>query len=1138
MPRLIPEASWKESFLQPDGRYDGKKFERLALELLERLYGDGWQATASSHDGSRDYEKRDRNGWMWAECKAYSDRLSIYVLSPTLVMALLEQPHTIIVISRSRLNDNAVRHLSSYQAISGKAIVAYDEEALDHAIINANLHGLYFPGLICTSLTQPKLQVRCYISQDALSNPSDLDPCRPLASHATSTRMIEVVRFGLLRLDIVIRNMSSAATATTQLHLKEETLDPSIRVIAFGEIGYSTIANIAIPPGGIIKVKLILQPLEPRESLSLPQVDLIEQGVCNTQLEFGSVHVSNLYQIDLVGEAHRRLVDAVDHFLDSRRRSVFVAIEGSSGTGKSRLLQEVAVKGLGHGFRCHFYNPELEDPRAAERIIRSLLADLCDLPLTAESFDEAETRGSERFSSPAAFATRVLYDRSFPIWRHTQELVDAIVERLLVSRTLIIIDNVQFASEAFVEFLNQLTSALNAHHDDCRAGIILCFNSDYDRPESQSGRLLAKLRAWSADKREQWNSTLHCQLCEFSKGDVAEFIGRALSGDRDGAAAVQLFEYTLSLLGQYVQPRPLNLWQSLMYLADEGILSIERGRLQVRGDQTLIFRVNSLPTKLQDLLLLRWTRIKANESRGGITENELEATLRAAYILGSDHRDRLLALGATEKAISDLMRAGILSADGGGRIRFFHHQLFIFARGMYLRWEQSMAATLKQSMEKSGLTASKFQPFFILAHFAGKVTGQLVAATIKHMAERGLTPEYWKQYTTILLEYLMSSERRLSSSCLQGVSLISQWEQRLESLDRGAATLSDFLARRLLAVQRADLPGDGLFRFYHDAINGFLSIYDDGRALEVIDLALRDLDAAQFKSYQDKQIASAKILNRRTATLKNFGRVEEAVGAGQEALVCLRQAGCRSLEVETLFDVGSALLQVQERRDEAWELFEEGCRLFDNHPDQMLEPAPCRRFYVRGQIALRDGRFEDTFCICSQGVAYCRQINNHFWGVRLLTLEVVARLISGGGKSHELETIERLLIQAWDWVNVNHAERSRWSLSYLEGKFLLRKGQLQQAAKAFANAIGSLAGKLRAPEQVVSRRHILLDIAACCRRHRLSLGQQVISCIPSATMRAEFDEVLHMSTRLFRIFESERKSIALFCHTGEIVELP
>jgi hypothetical protein len=1134
MSRIISEAFWKESFLRPDGRYDGKKFEQLALELLERIYGHGWRPTASSHDGSRDYEKVDKDGWMWAECKAYSDKLSIYVLSPTLVMALLEQPHTIIVISRSRLNKNAVRHLSSYQAISGKSIIAYDGDVLDHAVINSSLHNLYFPGLKFSPFTGPKLQTRCYISQDALSNPSDLDSCRPLTK---SSKALEVMRFGLLRIDIIVRNLSSSEKISAQLAIEQKTLDPSLRVVAFGGIAQAVTVDVSIPPGGLLKVNLILQPLEPRESLSLPRVGLIEREIFATNLDLGSIRISNLYQIDLVGQEHRRIVDTVDGFLRQRRRNVFVAVEGSSGTGKSRILQEISVKGIEHGYRCHLYNPELEDPRSAERIVRSLLAGLCDLPLTADSFNEVESLEWGGSSSATTFTAKVLYDKSFPIWEHTDSLVDAVIDRLLICKTLIIIDNVQFAGDALVKFFDKLTSALNTY-PACRTAIALCFNSDYTTPESPSGRLLAKLRAWSAASREQSNSTVHCSLHEFGQADVVEFIGRALSGNRNAAASVRMFEETLKLLIQYVQPRPLNLWQSLMYLADAGVLSFDGERLQVRGEQTLAFRIQSLPTTLQDLLRLRWERIKANEVRNDVAAaSELESTLRAAYLLGSDHRDRILALGGTGKAISDLIHAGILSAESGGRVRFFHHQLFIFARSMYIAWEQDLAHMLRKRMEHAGMRASKFQPFFILSHFAGEVTSQLVAATITHMAEHGLSTEYWKQYTDILLSYLMSPKRKLGRSCLQGVSLISQWEQRLESLDRGAATLCNFLASRLLPANRARIPGDYLFHFYQEAINGFLSIHSDDRALEVIDLALKDLDLAQFNSDNDKKISMGIILNRRTATLKNFDRIDEALLAGQEALSIFRQTSSRSLEVETLFDIGSTLLCAQGQRDAAWATLEEGCRVFESHREQMREPAPCRNFYVRGQIALHGSRFSETYCICSSGIAYCRKINNHFWGVRILILEIVARLLAST-QMEELHAVELLLIQAWDWVNVNHAERSRWGLSYLEGKYLLRRGALQQAKSAFTDAINSLTRKLCMPEQIVARRNILQDIAAYCRRHKILLDQCTISHIPNSAVQSEINMILDMSPKEFKLFEAERMSKAFFCYNGEIVELP
>src|SRR5262249_20895449 len=159
------------------------------------------------------------------------------------------------------------------------------------------------------------------------------------------------------------------------------------------------------------------------------------------------------------------------------------------------------------------------------------------------------------------------------------------------------------------------------------------------------------------------NSALHCVLRDFTNADVSEFLAQALSGDRHQAPSIEAFESTLNLLLQNVQPRPLNLWQSVLYLADEGVLVVEDGRLRVCGEETLLHHLQALPSDLQDLLQLRWRRLSARAHEKGITEAELDWALRVAYVLGSESRSHLLGLGAHGHAVEHLVRAGVLAMD-------------------------------------------------------------------------------------------------------------------------------------------------------------------------------------------------------------------------------------------------------------------------------------------------------------------------------------------------------------------------------------------------------------------------------------------------------------------------------------------
>jgi hypothetical protein len=1130
MSRAIPENLWKKSFLRPDGRYDGSKFEKLALDLLNCLYGRGWQPTGTTNDGSRDFEKRTQAEWLWAECKAYSDRLSVYVISPTLVMAVIEQPDTLIVVSRSPLNDNAFRHLAAFQSASGKKIIALDGPVLDSAILESGISAQYFPGLARSASRLSGFLIHTSLTPDALREPAELD-LKPVAIGLGTHRAISVVRYSLIRIDLALRNLSTRTASNIKLEIVKQTLNSSLRLVSFGGLKQSLSVSIPLPPGGIVRTSLILQPRESSERLLLPKIAAIAPSAPEKIITTGTVYVSHLYQIEIVGKDHRRILRQASRFISGRRRPVVISTEGASGSGKSRLMLEIAKIGLGEGFRCHFYNPEFEDASAAENALRDLIADISELPKLGTIHDVA---GLPTATPTSSVLLRALYDPTFPIWDHIGEVTAGIISLLTRRPTLLIIDNLQFTSDRFADFIDSLILQLD-HMGGARVALAFSINTDFVSSGGKVDQLLMKLRARTRDQVDA-QGIYHRKLKDFGIDDVAEFVGAALSGRTSSARAARIYEKTLDLLLRTVEPRPLNLWQSLMYLADEGVLSLKDDRLMVSGNEHLISRLDNIPAGLDDLLELRWARIRKNEARNGVSEKVLLRTVRALYFLGSETQDRLLEAGASKEALNRLLRVGILVNQSGGFIEFFHSQVFIFFRKRFLSLRKNTALSLRATFQALKLENTKFQQYFIVSHFADRVSGSLLVSTVRRLREFGLTIDYWRQYTEILLSYLMNPGASLSVTTLSGITLIGNWQQKLESLQKGRGTLRLFLTKRVMTKPRKGLAGPALFEFYTATINACLAVYEDREALEVITLALHDLRQSRFPDRKSRNASLASILNRKAATLKNFGRVDEALEAGFEALEKFESICDYSMVVETLFDLGSVSFGLPAKQN-ADDLFERGCQLFELHESAMREPAPCRYFYVRGRLAIRNLDFSTAFEICRRGAQHAERLGISFWGIRLILLEAVARLLAANDEK-DLKIVNDLLVKARDWSNISQAERSRTALAYLDGKLLARTHEYARAGEALSEAVRTLATRLRTPEQIAWKATLLCDIAATCRQFHLVLDKHAVSLLSSSALRTQILEIQSMPEELFAAFEQRRASQAAFVYRGHIVVLP
>lgn len=143
------EDKWNEllkRFEDDTAPNKGVLFENLVEKILLKLFPERklkFTPTKETHDGSKDFWAIDSNNkkW-WAECKNYTQNLSLKVLSPTLFMAELYDIDFLLFFSYSPLNNNLLRKIGIYSRRHGKRAFIYDDVNLENLIIQ------YFPDTV------------------------------------------------------------------------------------------------------------------------------------------------------------------------------------------------------------------------------------------------------------------------------------------------------------------------------------------------------------------------------------------------------------------------------------------------------------------------------------------------------------------------------------------------------------------------------------------------------------------------------------------------------------------------------------------------------------------------------------------------------------------------------------------------------------------------------------------------------------------------------------------------------------------------------------------------------------------------------------------------------------------------------
>ena len=1125
MKRIIPDHVWEKHF-RAGKQYEGERFEQLAFVLLEELHGPGWKATTKTHDGSRDFEQHGDNGVMWAECKAYKNNLSFHTISPTLVMALVGDPRTVIILSRSPLNNKAINVLARYHAKANKQIISYDGAVLDQAILaSPNAFHEFFPGEAATLASTPSCLVKKSISAAGLLHPVRGDFTSAWAPPPNTS--IETVRYDLIRIDLLVKNLSPLKPASVRASIVEGSLPPGLKVISLNGVQSAHETVLTVPPGGVVIVEIMLQPHDPEPRLTLPRLILAGAGIPPSPITTGTARVSSLYQIPLVGENALRILSAAKRITTGHRGFRLFCIEGMSGVGKSRLLRELEIHAISCGYQCHHLDFEFSDPHQVKDIIIELVADLHDLPNPTQ-FSNFE--GGWGIDGSASTLLNCLFSKDFDVWGNIDTIADIIYDRLKHGNTLISIDNVQDAPDTFINFLELLTKRLN-QAKATRALIALAFNTDLLPPTSRAATFLHAIRGLGEGAAtRRWCG--HFVLEPFSRKDVEEFLAQSLGGGDSSAEDMSRYEQTVDMFLGKVEPKPLNLWQTLMYLRDSEALRLDGDRFVVSSHNTILEILSTIPKRLADLLGLRWEKVL---HKSGKAAGRLELCARVAYLLGSAHRNHFTAMGARNRDIDALVRHGFLTEIPGGFVRFFHQQLFHFFR-QYVHFSKRQASSLLSKMIENKLNRRYFQQCFILAFHAGHVSTATVRGAVESAWAGGLNNEYGREFCDSLLSALNAPGRRTTPTTLKGYMIVGEWLQRLRSLRAGCTVLWEAFHAKV--VKAKTLPGPQLLAYYHSTINGLLAVYEDSKAREVIELALTKIETSDFPSTKDRLGARGYILNRKTATLKNYSLFEEAIKAGTEAMSIFETIDDKVMLVRSMYDVASVMMGMPSLLEEGVALLGRSVDLFDDHPEVMHGSVANRRHIAAAKIALWEKRFDDAIDIAGDGIVFCMKHDIHFWGVRHCMMKTVAFLLKAQDQAHYLDDALKGLHHAQDWANIAGAERSVFGLTYLRGKISAAQGFGSEASMLFSRAIVQLSRQLKASERIPWKGRMLKDMALTSRETGNGLRRDALALIPNKGVAGEMSLILEADEDSYRRLRFRHIREAAYSNGNYFVEFP
>lgn len=601
-------------FAKADGRNDGKKFEALIERILELEYDSiKWVRTKESWDGSKDFYLYNADIKMWAECKNYNEKIGISVLSPTLIMAQIYDIDEVLFFSFSQINENARNKIIQYGSVCNLNIYFYDDTALEQVILKHKdiLFPIFFMDVDTTKFDYiPALpQVKVHVLHKPLL------AYKPDDEELFQKQFPAISELGqLMSLFISICNRSFLPLVVkigidngydTDFHLFE--FFP--KEIKNGQI------EVDIPSFGNLSKQIFLKQSVYKEKVKFPKITITSsftnQNDYTCEFQFKEYKCIQISGSSLSGSSYRNIADKFERNVSIKGKFYGLFLHGTSGVGKTRLLDECIQRSLNFEYRVlEFSGYRTSDERATPGVsflVSELVYAAYNIPNEETLYASEmaimgkETLNDEEYLSlPNDIRNALTMINDFSNVKSKEEMIllinryiDVIFERLSKQHVLVSVDNIQFFDETVLYLIEMLIDRGANTNKKCGFALIGTFNVDYIPTNSRVMQLLYRLRF-------------------LSQIDSVELKGFA----NDGEASVfllQLLNLSVDVETKYLMKiidatgrNPFQIKQTITWLQEKQVILLNKTSFLIKDIDLFYKIINSIPSDVDKILRDRW----------------------------------------------------------------------------------------------------------------------------------------------------------------------------------------------------------------------------------------------------------------------------------------------------------------------------------------------------------------------------------------------------------------------------------------------------------------------------------------------------------------------------------------------------
>ena len=1080
---LLTERYWS-SFRTPTGTFSGTRFEELVRDLLPYLWPGTWRQTQSSWDGKRDFEGVEGGEIRWAECKMYEKRVSINVLSPTLVMALIEQAGLILFFSYSRINDNAIRYLAQFALITGKTIGVYDDEALETAILAADpVRNKHFPNVAAGGDGPRDITAWAHITQDV-----DLDYVVEEEESLTGHALAAFTTLSPFAVDVFVRNDSATQAIAAHLHL-EWASDAALALLEGSKAAY----DLELPPSAVALRRFYVVPYAPGLNLAAPTPVITTSGRVLRDDTLPPFSVSSLLAAPLIGATVTRHRDDFDRMISARTCSLFAQVYGGSGTGKTRLLREFRDRLLAHGFSVHRFNGEDRGVATFDAFVRRLLSRTYKLPLAPDLREELPS-SQQIADSPDKAILEILYSDGFRPSDHRELCLQAIQRAVRTTRSAVIIDNVQNFDDATIAALAEM---LALSGDPSRRDVwVLGVNTEFLTSTAAVTRLHQHIL--DASTADSYGAVRSFHVEGFSKEDGKLYLRHVVGiGEDDIAIGFTDVEPDLAdLILQKTDLNPLFLEQALLHAETKGGLMRRAGRLYVASIPVFRETIETLPPHVRQLIARRWEILRTRLPTGA------ETVVRALSVLGSARPLFFDAIEVAPAAIDELVQTGMLQRSETNELRFYHNQHALF-------FEDKFSTNLGTDFARRCLAAlatlrtqeDYFYASFLLRDAAGTMDLPDIATVAERIAvDRDFT-RIRLRAGSILFRLLNSPQLQIDAGIeLHALRTVCEDLERQVAYGKALDRYRKAYEARRRRLERYLPFGEAFYTFVYAFVDAQFAVSADEQAGPIIEQVLREQSRFTFSSEAARDRATGWFLNRLSVADKTRGDDERAEEDLRRSLELAARTGDNPLVFANYVDWGNIFFGERAKNSLVIEKWSAAVDVFTagHGSDPEMDVHVPNALFHKSYVAVLRGDLRGADRVITDGLIESQRQLNAFYEIKLMLLSAVARLIEGASPEtlHDArKAVDKAIARCVTWG----ALRPYWVGFYTRAKLELAVGEQARARDSFLGAAEQmlqLGGRM-------SSRHVafLDDFALACARYMWEIPNHVVRAIPTPSLQ-------------------------------------